>query len=103
MLAAEPATDPSRDDSDLGHRLAELFGDALLNVMHGLTGGVERDTPSRVDIRDASVRFQVDVVLGLGLPYAFDDHIAITKRALDVTFFDRAFEHDIAVPPLRTV
>ena len=101
MLAAKSAADSRRHHSDLCHRLAELFGDALLNVMHRLAGGVERDASGRIHVGHASVRFEVEVVLRLRLPDAFDDHVAFRERALDVAFFDRAFEHDIVVSTAR--
>ncbi len=92
MLAAKRTADARRDCANPRHRLAELLGDALLHVVYGLAGDMERDAPGRVDVRHAAVRLQVDVMLRLRLPRPLDDDVALGERAVHVTLDHCAFE-----------
>src|SRR6476646_1554115 len=93
MLAAEAAAHSCSSDTDLGHRYAKLFRDALLNMVHRLASRVECDAPGRIDIGHTPVRLHVDVMLRLGFPDALHDRVTLAEGALHIAFLDRALEH----------
>ena len=97
VLAAECAADASCDHPNPRHRLAELLGDALLHVVHRLAARIQRDAAARVDVRDAAIRFEVDVMLRLRLERSLDDRIALRECVVDVALGNVGFEDDVAV------
>ncbi len=103
LLVAESAADARLDDPDLLQRQTDERRDNAARVERNLRRGTDNHAFVFIKITDGNMRFKVNMLLFLGVVFAFEHVVRFSKSFIYITYFSFDMINNVALSVINAL